>query len=49
MSLERGEAEHSAYSDDAGRAVQFMAAKFALVAILPVIVAAIIVYFTLPE
>jgi hypothetical protein len=35
--------------DDARRAVAFMAAKFALFAILPVIVAAIIVYFTLPE
>ena len=34
---------------DARRAVSFMAAKFAIFAILPVIVAAIVVYFTLPD
>jgi len=48
MSAGRGEAGQPKTGDDARRAVTFMAAKFGLFAILPVIVAAIIVYFTLP-
>lgn len=34
--------------EDAGRAVIFMAAKFLLFAVLPVIAAGVVVYFTLP-
>jgi hypothetical protein len=34
---------------DARRAVTFMLAKFALFAVAPVIAAALIVYFTLPQ
>ena len=34
---------------DARRAVSFMLAKFALFAVAPVIAAALIVYFTLPQ
>lgn len=49
MSAERG-AEHERNDrDDARRAVTFMAVKFGLFAILPVIVAVAIVVFTLPD
>lgn len=49
MSSKRGHAGPVMGQGDAGRAVRFMATKVALFAILPVIVAAIVVYFTLPD
>lgn len=49
MSSERGEAGPETGQGDAGRAVRFMATKVAVFSVLPVIVAAIAVYFTLPD
>lgn len=49
MSSERGEAGPETGQADAERAVRFMAAKFALFALAPLVAAAIVVYFTLPE
>lgn len=43
-----GAGDRSHGGDDARRAVVFMAVKFALFAVLPVLVAAAIVVFTLP-
>lgn len=49
MSAEQGGSGLPKGGDDARRAVTFMAVKFALFAILPVIVAAAVVFFTLPD
>jgi hypothetical protein len=49
MSQDRGAEGGRNDGDDARRAVTFMAVKFALFAILPVVVAAAIVVLTLPD
>ena len=49
MSPSDGAGDRSHGGDDARRAVVFMAVKFALFAVLPVLVAAAIVLFTLPD
>ena len=42
-------AHRPAGGEDARKALTFMAGKIALFAVLPVVVAAIVVYFTLPQ
>ncbi len=49
MSPSNGAGDRPNGSDDARRAVVFMAVKFALFAILPVLVAVAVVAFTLPD
>lgn len=49
MSPDRGAEGGRNDRDDARRAVTFVAVKFGLFAILPVVVAAAIVVFTLPD
>jgi hypothetical protein len=49
MSPSDGAGNRPESGNDARRAVTFMAVKFALFAVLPVLVAAAIVVFTLPD